>query len=144
MTAERETDARRARLIERVKLVLRILFALLFVAGGAAHFTSTDSYVAIMPPYIPLPRLLVYISGVCEIIGGVGLLVNRLRMVAAWGLILLLLAVFPANVHMAINRVSPPGMEVAPWLLWLRLPLQFVLIATLWWCAARGNSEVCS
>lgn len=142
MTTDREIGERRATLVERVKLMLRILFALLFVVGGAAHFTSTDSYVAIMPPYIPSPRLLVYISGVCEVVGGAALLVRRLRIVAAWGLILLLLAVFPANVHMAINRVSPPGIEVAPWLLWLRLPLQFVLIALLWWCAVRRESGV--
>lgn len=142
MTADGGTLTRRVRLIERVKLVLRILFALLFVGGGAAHFTSTDSYVAIMPPYIPVPRLLVYVSGVCEMVGGAALLVPRVRRAAAWGLILLLLAVFPANVHMAINRVSPPGMDIAPWLLWLRLPLQFVLIAALWWCAARHVSDV--
>ena len=141
MTAERGTLARRSRLIERAKLTVRILFAALFVVGGAAHFTGTDSYVAIMPPYFPAPRLLVYVSGVCEVIGGAALLVNRLRIAAAWGLILLLLAVFPANVHMAINRVSPPGIEVAPWLLWLRLPLQFVLIALLWWCAVLRESR---
>lgn len=137
MTAERETGARRTRLIERAKFVLRVLFAALFIVGGAAHFTSTDSYVAIMPPYIPAPRLLVYVSGVCEMIGGAALLVDRLRVAAAWGLILLLLAVFPANVNMAINRVSPPGMDLPAWGLWLRLPLQFVLIWLVWWCAVR-------
>ena len=142
MMAERAAYARGERLVAGVKFGLRVLFALLFIVGGAAHFTSTDSYVAIMPPYMPAPRLLIYISGVCEMIGGTALLVNRLRIAAAWGLILLLLAVFPANVHMAINHVSPPGMSFAPWMLWLRLPLQFVLIALLWWCAVRRESDV--
>lgn len=106
------------------------LMALLYVAAGVNHFVSTRFYEQIMPPWIPWHLPLVYLSGVAEIALGLALLVPRLRRLAAWGIIALLVAVFPANVHMAMNEVLIDG-EVAgpPWALWLRLPLQAVLIA---------------
>jgi len=86
-------------------------------------------YKAIVPPGLPSPRALVAISGVCEILGGVGVLLPATRAAAGWGLIALLLAIFPANIYMAsdaarFHRVAPA------WALWARLPLQFILV---WW-----------
>lgn len=113
----------------------RFLLAALFVAAGVLHFVRPRGFEAIVPPRFPNPRLLVYVSGLFEILGGIGLLLPEpLRIWAAWGLIVLLIAVFPANVHHAAARVRIPGLpELPAWLLWLRLPLQFVLLAWVWW-----------
>jgi uncharacterized membrane protein len=107
--------------------MVRGLLAVLFVAAGIAHWVRPGIYLKIMPPYLPWPRALVYVSGVAEIVLGVLLLVPRTTHLAAWGLIALLIAVFPANVHMALHPELYP--RISPVLLWLRLPLQGVLIA---------------
>src|SRR5205823_7827869 len=103
----------------------RWLLGVLFVAAGIFHFVRTDFYVRIMPPYLPWHRELVYLSGVFEIALGVLVLVPRWSVLAAWGLIALLIAVFPANVHMALNADLYPEFSPAVW--WARLPLQGVL-----------------
>ena len=110
-----------------VWLVLKWVLGLLFVLAGAAHFVRPEMYVKIMPPYLPWHLELVYLSGLFEIVLGVLLLIPRTTSPAAWGLIALLIAVFPANLHMAQNPELYPGIN--PVLLWLRLPLQGVLIA---------------
>ena len=88
-----------------------------------------------VPASFPSPRLLVYMSGVAELAGGIGLVVPwpKLRRAAAWGIIALLVAVFPANVNMAINHISPAGMHLSPFALWARLPFQALFIAWAWW-----------
>ena len=102
------------------------------VVAGALHFVATDAYVAIMPSYLPLPRELVQVSGGFEILGGVGLLIPRLRPAAGIALIVLYVAVLPANVNMAVHEIQPPGFRIAPVLLWARIPLQLVLMAWAW------------
>ena len=116
-----------------MKTGLRWLLTAFMVAAGANHFIDADAYVAVMPSALPAHLLLVYLSGVAEIAGGLGLILPATRRLAAWGLIALLLAVFPANVNMAINHLSLGGREVPAWTLWARLPLQAVLIAWAWW-----------
>lgn len=118
---------------QKIKLTLRILAGVLFVGAGMNHFLKTGFYVAIMPPVLPFPLALVYISGVFEILGGIGLLIPKVKRLAGNGLVLLLLAIFPANIHMAINDVQVKGLD-SPALLWIRLPLQFLFIAWVWWC----------
>jgi uncharacterized membrane protein len=115
------------------KRVLRWILAAFMVAAGANHFVSPDAYAAMVPRELPSPMALVYLSGVAEIAGGLGLLHPRTRVAAAWGLVLLLLAVFPANVNMAVNQLPLGGKPVPSWALWARLPLQAVLIAWAWW-----------
>jgi uncharacterized membrane protein len=100
-------------------------FAALFVAGGVGHFVKTDVYMKIMPPYLPYHRALVLLSGVFEVALGILLLVPGTSRIAAWGLIALLVAVFPANVSMYQDAEK---FGLSPTLLLLRLPLQFVLI----------------
>ncbi|MDT5295234.1 MAG: hypothetical protein QOJ76_2114 [Acidobacteriota bacterium] len=109
------------------KLILKYLFALFFASAGVNHFINTAFYLKIMPPYLPWHLPLVYLSGVFEIALGVMLLMPRFTRAAGWGLIALLIAVSPANVHMAVNAELYPEYSVAA--LWLRLPLQLVLIA---------------
>jgi len=104
-----------------------LAIASIFIAAGIAHFVWPGVFVRIVPPYLPYPEALVYISGAFELLGGVGVLAPSVRVYAGWGLILLLLAVFPANVHMALYPDAFP--RIPAWTLWARLPLQFVLIA---------------
>lgn len=107
------------------------LIALLFGAAGSAHFAWPAVFARIVPPYLPVPYALVYVSGAAELLGAVAALVPGLQPYAGWGLILLLLAVFPANVHMALH---PSAFERFPaWALYLRLPLQFVMIGWIYW-----------
>ena len=116
------------------RTIARWTLAGVMVGIGVQHFVSPQLFVAIMPRSLPLPLTLVYVSGVCEVLGGIGLLVPRLRKAAGWGLIALYLAVFPANVNMAINNL-PLGGSHYPLLLWARLPVQAVFIAWAWWCS---------
>ncbi|GAB3029881.1 DoxX family protein [Spirosoma pulveris] len=101
--------------------------AVVYIAAGLNHFISPKTYLAIMPPYIPAHNLMVILSGIAEVLLGVGLLFPATRSLSAWGLILLLIAIFPANVHMAI---SSRFAKLPAWLRWGRLPLQGLLI---WW-----------
>ena len=108
----------------------RILLAVLFVIAGILHFIFTPVYVRIMPPWLPSPTLLVQISGLFEILGGVGLLIPPSRRLAAWGIVALLIAVLPANIQMAADHTHWPS--IPPWLLWARVPLQLPLILWAW------------
>ena len=118
---------------------LRALTAAFFVAAGANHFLHSEFYIRIVPPSFPSPAILVAISGFCEIAGGVGILIPQLRRAAGWGLIALLVAVFPANLYMARHPEHFTDLHVAVWLLWLRLPLQAVFIAWVWYCTLQSR-----
>lgn len=107
--------------------VSKILLAVIMVGAGVIHFVNPQIYVSIMPKYLPWHLALVYISGFLEILFGGGLLTGFSR-VAAWGLIALLIAVFPANLNMALHPELAP--QIPSVFLWFRLPLQAVLI---WW-----------
>jgi uncharacterized membrane protein len=110
---------------------LRILLAVVMVAVGVQHFARPEFFVRIVPAWLPAHLLLVQISGFFEVLGGVGLLVPRVRRPASIGLIALYISVFPANVNMVVHPELGGG--IATWLLWARLPLQAVLIALAWW-----------
>lgn len=114
-----------------LKLILKVLFAILFISAGILHFTNPDFFVRIVPPFLPAPLLLVYLSGICEILLGILLLVPKFSRFAAFGLIALLIAVFPANIYMAIN----PNIfaDYNPLMLYLRLPIQILLIIWAYW-----------
>ena len=115
---------------------------LLFVLAGALHFVIPKFYLAIMPAWLPSPLALVYASGVFEILGGAGLLIPALRTAAAIGLILLLLAVFPANIEMVRMAHSRGASTVLLTALWLRLPLQPLLMWWVWRVSQSGNDLV--
>lgn len=115
------------------KAVLRWFLTLFLVLAGLNHFVDPDPYVAMMPEALPAHLALVYISGVAEIAGGLGLILPQTRRLAAWGIVLLLLAVFPANINMAINDIPLGGRDLPSWALWGRLPLQALLIAWAYW-----------
>jgi uncharacterized membrane protein len=115
-----------------VQVALLVLLAALMTFAGVMHFVTPGVFIRIVPRWLPAPAALVAISGTCEILGGMGLLVPVTRRWAAWGLVALLVAVFPANVNMAVNRLPFGRYPVPAWALWLRLPLQAVLIAWAW------------
>ncbi|HJQ83411.1 MAG TPA: MauE/DoxX family redox-associated membrane protein [Candidatus Binatia bacterium] len=120
--------------MRRLETALLWLMAAFYVASGIGHFAIPQFYLPMMPPYLPWHLGLIYVSGVAEIVLGVLVLVPRTRRLAAWGIILLLIAVFPANVHIALDNVPLGGAkEGAGALNWIRLPLQAVLIAWAWW-----------
>lgn len=114
-----------------VKIVLKWIFGLAFIFAGANHFINPDFYLNIMPLYLPWHLFLVYLSGVFEIVLGIMLLIPKTQKLAAWGLILLLIAVFPANIYMATNPEK--FADYQPVFLYLRLLIQFVLIAWAYW-----------
>jgi uncharacterized membrane protein len=116
---------------QRIGLVLAAIF---YVVAGTLHFVKPEVYLRIMPPYVPWRLAMVLISGVCEILGGLGLLVSQTRRAAAWGLIALLVAVFPANIYMATNPIDAGAGSIAPMFRWGRLPLQLLLVWWLLWC----------
>lgn len=110
-----------------------------FATVGTLHFVIPRSFEAIMPPSIPRHREAVIVSGLAEIAGGVAVAPRRTRRFARWWLLGLLIAVFPANIHMAVNPEQVPGLDldrIPRWALWARLPLQ--PLAMLWvWRATR-------
>lgn len=116
-----------------VRDVVRFATAAGFVGIGVTHFVSPEPFVQMMPSALPAPLALVYVSGAAEICGGIGLLIPGVRRAAAWGLLLLLVAVFPANINMAVNEIYLDPMAREPWILWARLPFQFVFAAVVYW-----------
>ena len=122
----------------KTKTLLRWLAALAFIAAGANHFRMPEVYMSVIPHYLPWRRALVDISGAAEILGGIGILIPQARVAAGWGLIALLVAVFPANIDMALHGYR----SVSGWLLWLRLPFQLVFVAWIYWtCCRAGDSS---
>ncbi len=120
---------------------LQLLLAIFFVLAGVLHFVVPRVYLTIMPPYLPWHAQLVAVSGVAEILGGIGVLIARTRRCAGWGLMALLVAVFPANVH-AIAAGLQIGDRVLPVaLLWARLPLQLLLIAWVYRVCLRPETD---
>ncbi|SIR64789.1 Uncharacterized membrane protein [Haladaptatus litoreus] len=132
----------------RLKRPLLYVMSLVYVVAGVLHFVAPKVYTRIIPPQFPRPVFLVYLSGLAEIVLGIGVLFQRTRRQSAWGLIALLVAVFPANVHMARNEILPDGVPdwasgIARVALWVRLPFQVVLILWAWWYTRvkSGNGE---
>ncbi|MEO7424762.1 MAG: DoxX family protein [Fibrobacteria bacterium] len=122
-----------------MRKILGYVLAAFFALAGANHFMHPALYLKMMPPYLPFPLALVYLSGILESVQGLGLLHPRWRRLAAWGLVGLLFLVFPANIHMALHPELFP--DFRPWLLWARLPLQFVLIGLVLMTVARVRSR---
>lgn len=124
--------------LARLKRPLLYVMGGFYVFAGVMHFVAPQVYEQIVPPALPRPLDLVYLSGVAEIVLGVGVLIPRTRKLSAWGIVALLAAVFPANVHMATSDVTLRGVpewarDPADAALWARLPLQVVLALWAWW-----------
>jgi len=110
---------------------LRLLLVVVMVTIGLAHFVWPRPFVSIVPSRLPAPLLLVLVSGLFEILGGVGLLVPRVRRAASVGLVILYVSVFPANINMVVHPELGAGIPL--WALWARLPLQALFIIWALW-----------
>jgi uncharacterized membrane protein len=124
------------------KSIALLLLGAFFIAAGANHFVHPGFYLRIVPGYLPDHALLVAITGVCECLGGIGVLIPRTRRLAGIGLIALLIAVFPANVQMAQHPELYADIGNA-FAFYIRLPLQLAVIAWVWW-ATRSREVRCS
>jgi uncharacterized membrane protein len=129
-----------------VRTGFRWLLVLLMLSAGVLHFAAEPFFTQIVPPQLPAPRLLVWISGVAEMALALALISGRTRRLAGWGLVALYVAVFPANVYMAVSNVQLHGMP--SWFhqpsavgLWLRLPFQLVLIAWALWVSKPSRAR---
>ena len=123
---------------QRLGLVAASIF---YVGAGIMHFIRPDLYLKLIPPYLPWPTALVQTSGFFEILGGLGLLAPQTRRAAAWGLVALLVAVFPANLYMATNPVEAGAAAIGPAIRWGRLPLQVVFVWWVLWCTSRPGGQ---
>jgi uncharacterized membrane protein len=123
------------------KRIALLLLTLFFVYAGVSHFTRPEPFEAIVPRWLPAPLLLVYVSGVVEILGGLGVLLPLTRALAGWGLVALLVAVFPANLQMAVDAERWAADGIPSWALYVRLPLQLVLIVWAWWATRPEAAE---
>ncbi|MGI8433089.1 MAG: DoxX family protein [Chthoniobacterales bacterium] len=124
-----------------MRLLARGALAAFFVSAGAVHFLRPAPYLAIMPRFLPWPAALVAASGAVEIIGGLGVIFPRSRRAAGWGLIALLIAVFPANLQAIANGMSIGGWRVPAWLLWVRLPFQGFFVAWVYAVCLRAKAS---
>lgn len=107
--------------------------SLFYIQIGIKHFTNVEWFMQIMPPYMPFHKELVYLSGIFEILFGVMLLFRKTRFLAGWGLIFLLIAVFPANIYLA--QTNGAAMDISATIAWGRLPFQAAFIALAYWHA---------
>ena len=115
----------------KIKTLSIIIMTLFYIMAGTNHFINPDWYVRIVPPILPFKTAIVYISGILEIILGTLLIFPKTRFIASWGLILLLVAVYPANIYVALTNGEV--MDTTPLIAWGRLPFQFVLIGLAYW-----------
>lgn len=116
--------------MNRFKTTSKYVLSIFMVVAGTMHFVNPEFYLKIMPPYLPFHKELVLISGVCEILLGCMLLVPKCSNLAAWGIIVLLIAVFPANIYLYQHQDILPA---SPLIHLLRLPLQGVLVLWAYW-----------
>lgn len=110
-----------------------------FAVGGVFHFVSPDQFVRIVPPYLPYPLALVYVSGVFELLGAIGILLPKWRSRAGIGLFILTICVTPANVYMWMNPQLFP--TIGETLLGIRLIVQIALFACIWWATRTPTAE---
>jgi uncharacterized membrane protein len=128
-----------------LRALVRLLLAALFLFAGTIHLRNPELFLPVMPPWIPFHLPCIRISGVFELLGGIGLLipVRPIQFLTGWGLALLLVAVFPANIYMALAQVKIHGFPSQPWMGWARLPLQPLLIVAVLWVTRvwHGNGN---
>lgn len=124
----------------KVKFLLKILMAAFYLLAGINHFRNPAFYLRMMPPYLPAHELLNQLSGGAEILLGLLLLVPRWTRRAAWGVVALLIAVFPANLHMALHPEQ--FADIRPLFLYLRLPAQLLLILWAYWYTRQEDTRI--
>lgn len=125
----------------RLKEIFRVILSVSIIVVGITHFVKPIEYASIVPPQFGDRFAMVYISGFFEILGGIGLLIPLVSVAAAWGLIALFIAVFPANIYQAIHSIPIEGIPHHPLFYWFRLPFQAVFIAWAWWYTRKPEEQ---
>ena len=127
-----------------IRFVVRLLLAALFLFAGTVHLVNPTLFSPVMPPWIPFPMACIVVSGIFELLGGLGLLIpmRTVQVITGVGLTALLVAVFPANIYMAVAHVKVHGFPTHEWMAWARLPLQALFIAGVLW-VTRTWPAVC-
>lgn len=134
------TDKYESKQEQSLKKFTLYFFSLFFIWAGTRHFVKPQFYVSMMPHYLPNPLFLIYLSGFFEIVGGLGLMVPKFRSFSAWSLMMLLLAVLPANIYTWTEKVQISDVYwIEGWNLMFRIPLQFLLIALMYMFAKNPN-----
>ena len=125
----------------RLKEIFRAILSVSIIVVGITHFVKPLEYASIVPPQFGDRLAMVYISGFFEILGGIGLVIPFVSVAAAWGLIALFIAVFPANIYQAIHSIPIEGIPHHPLFYWFRLPFQAVFIAWAWWYTKKPEEQ---
>lgn len=125
----------------RLKEIFRAILSVSIIVVGITHFVKPLEYASIVPPQFGDRLAMVYISGFFEILGGIGLVIPFVSVAAAWGLIALFIAVFPANIYQAIHSIPIEGLPHHPLFYWFRLPFQAVFIAWAWWYTRKPEEQ---
>ncbi len=125
----------------RLKEIWRVILSVALIVVGITHFVKPEEYAKIVPPQFGDKFAMVYISGFFEILGAVGLLIPFVSVAAAWGLIALFIAVFPANIYQAIHSIPIENIPHHPLLYWFRLPFQAVFITWAWWYTRKPEEQ---
>lgn len=125
--------------MSRMKTISKCVLAIFMIAAGTMHFVNPGFFLKIMPPYLPLRDVLVMLSGVCEVVLGILMFVPKLSRRAAWGIVALLIAVFPANIYLYQHQETMPAPPVVHL---LRLPLQGVLVLWAYWHTRASEQKI--
>ena len=125
--------------MKKIKVISKTLLAFFLIIAGTLHFVRPEFFLKIMPPYLPLHKELVLLSGAVEILLGVSLLIPRLSRIAAWGIMTLMFAVFPANIYLFQHQEILPA---PPLVHMLRLPMQAVFILWAYWHTRSDNEKL--
>ena len=113
----------------KLKTILIYIMGIGYLWVGVKHFIDTSFFIKIMPPSFPFHKESVYVSGFLEILFGIGIIIKKTRLYASWGIILLLIAVYPANIYLAFSENAQQAIGVSSFFAsWVRLPIQFILI----------------
>ncbi len=123
-----------------VKIILRWLATIFFLIAGAMHFVIPEFYLAMMPPFIPFQSFFVVLTGIAEMAGGVGLQIPKLRKLTGLLMIAMLVAIFPANIYVAIAQPALPDITYSSGSMWWRLLLQPLFIAWVWFVSLKRNT----
>ena len=134
-------QTRKVSLNSLLKMLARLTLGVLFILGASLHFTASETELKIIPSFLPFRREALYTTGVLEFLGGVGLFFpnRKVRRASAWGLVALLMSIFPANVYQAVANIKLGGFMNSPLYLWGRLPFQAVFI---WWALWCTNGDI--
>ncbi len=124
--------------------VFKYILGIYLIGMGFGNFFEFEEFIRVVPSYIPYPGMMIWVTGIFEILGGIGLLLPSTSRLMAIVLLVLFAAVFPANLHMAMSNIPGEGFPVPSWIMWAKIPIQIVLIGWAIWMVQGGDNKVSS